>query len=322
MRRWYNRRVEDDALGARVTKSNVWKAIVSDNRLSIVRQHSRKSAVSLRRSKPVAGLIVAAAILAACSGTDEEVYVERPVEELYNEAVDQVAAEEFAAASDLFLEVERQHPYSIWATKAQLMGAYSFYARGDYDDAILALDRFIQLHPGNRDISYAYYLKGLSYYEQITDVGRDQRVTELALGSLSDVTRRFPASKYARDAQLKIDLTQDHLAGKEMEVGRFYLNRGQYLAAINRFRNVIDTYQSTTHTPEALHRISEAYTAVGIEPEARENAAVLGHNFPGSPWYVDSYQLVEGVVIRDIDGDGVADELPEERGFFGRLWPF
>jgi outer membrane protein assembly factor BamD len=302
--------------------------IVSDRRLPIIRQQSeefqlaRETTSRPRHTRPFAILVVAAVVLAACTGNDEEVYVERPVEELYNEAVDQVAVEDYALASDLFLEVERQHPYSIWATKAQLMGSYSFYARGQYDDAILGLDRFIQLHPGNRDIAYAYYLKGLSYYEQITDVGRDQRTTELALASLSDLTRRFPTSKYARDAQLKIDLTQDHLAGKEMEVGRFYQRRGQHLAAINRFRNVIDKYQSTTHTPEALHRISEAYTAIGVEPEARENAAVLGHNFPGSQWYVDSYQLVEDVVFRDADGDGVADELPEERGFFGRLWPF
>jgi len=267
-------------------------------------------------------MMVAAAVLAACSAGDEQAYVERPVEDLYNEAVDQLAVDEYTAAGELILEVERQHPYSIWATKAQLMGAFSFYQRGQYDDAVLGLDRFIQLHPGNRDIAYAYYLKGLSYYEQISDVGRDQRMTELALASLSDVTKRFPTSKYARDAQLKIDLTQDHLAGKEMEVGRFYLNRREYLAAINRFRNVIDKYQSTTHTPEALHRLAEAYTALGIKPEAQENAAVLGYNFPGNQWYVDSYQVVEGVVVRDIDGDGVADPVPEERGFFGRLWPF
>ncbi len=267
-------------------------------------------------------MMVAAALLAACATGDEEAYVERPVEELYNDAVDQIADKGYAAASELFLEVERQHPYSIWATKAQLMSAYAFYSRGQYDDAILALDRYIQLHPGNRDISYAYYLKGLSYYEQISDVGRDQRMTELALASLSDVTKRFPTSKYARDAQLKIDLTQDHLAGKEMEVGRFYLRRGQYMAAINRFRNVIDTYQSTTHTPEALHRLTEAYTALGLGTEVRENTAVLGYNFPGDPWYVDSYQLVEGVVVRDIDGDGIADPVPEKRGFFRRLWPF
>lgn len=286
-----------------------------------IEQHTGDTRSS-RRGRPAVILALAAVLLAACSSSDEETYVERPVEELYNEAVDEIAVEDFSAASDLFLEVERQHPYSIWATKAQLMGAYSFYARGEYDDAVLGLDRFIQLHPGNRDIAYAYYLKGLSYYEQISDIGRDQRNTELALSSLGDVVRRFPSSKYARDAQLKIDLTQDHLAGKEMEVGRFYLNRGQYLAAINRFRQVIDRYQSTTHTPEALHRLSEAYTALGIEPEARENAAVLGHNFPGSPWYVDSYQLVEEVVVRDIDGDGIVDPVTEDRGFFGRLWPF
>ena len=273
-------------------------------------------------ARPVLALVFAAAVLAACASTDEETYNERPVEELYNEAVDAVTIEDYQVASDLFLEVERQHPYSIWATKAQLMSAYSFYARGQYDDAVLALDRFIQLHPGNRDISYAYYLKGLSYYEQISDIGRDQRMTELALASLSDVTRRFGDTKYARDAQLKIDLTQDHLAGKEMEIGRFYLRRGQYLAAINRFRNVIDKHQSTTHTPEALHRLTEAFTALGIEPEVRENAAVLGYNFPGNDWYVDTYQLVEGVVVRDIDGDGVADPIPEDRGFFSRLWPF
>ncbi len=310
-------------LGAREIGSRGRKGTVSDYRSPIVGGHNDRPTGQRRSThRPLAALAVAAVVLAACSGTEEPTYVERPVEELYNDAVDAVAVEDYLVASELFLEVERQHPYSIWATKAQLMSAYSFYARGQYDDAVLALDRFIQLHPGNRDIAYAYYLKGLSYYEQISDVGRDQRMTELALQSLSDVTRRFPETKYARDAQLKIDLTQDHLAGKEMEVGRFYLHRGQYLAAINRFRNVIDNYQSTTHTPEALHRLAEAYTALGIEPEARENAAVLGYNFPGNQWYVDTYQLVEGEVVRDIDGDGVADPLPEKRGFFGRLWPF
>ena len=301
---------------------------MSDYRQPIVGQpadeHRENGRVLRRqgRARPFAALVLVAAVLAACASTDEEVYNERPVEELYNEAVDAVTIEDYQVASELFLEVERQHPYSIWATKAQLMSAYSFYARGQYDDAVLALDRFIQLHPGNRDVAYAYYLKGLSYYEQISDVGRDQRMTELALASLTDVTRRFGETKYARDAQLKIDLTQDHLAGKEMEVGRFYLNRGEYLAAINRFRNVIDKHQSTSHTPEALHRLTEAYTALGIEPEVRENAAVLGYNYPGNDWYVDTYQLVEGVVVRDIDGDGVADPVPEDRGFFSRLWPF
>tara|TARA_A100001037_G_scaffold302442_1_gene334092 strand:- start:1034 stop:1888 length:855 start_codon:yes stop_codon:yes gene_type:complete len=274
------------------------------------------------RYRGIGALMLAAAVLSACSANDEPEYVERPVEELYNEAVDQVEVEEYQQAAELFLEVERQHPYSIWATKAQLMSAFSYYSEGLYDDAILSADRFIQLHPGNRDISYAYYLKALSYYEQITDVGRDQRITELALQSLDEVVRRFPDSRYAKDSLLKLDLTRDHLAGKEMEVGRYYHERENYLAAINRYRNVIENYQTTTHVPEALLRLTEAYTALGIEPEARTNAAVLGHNFPGSNWYIDSYVLVEGEdAAVDLDGDGVPDRT-EEGGFFSRLWPF
>ncbi|MBN43477.1 MAG: outer membrane protein assembly factor BamD [Alphaproteobacteria bacterium] len=265
--------------------------------------------------------LIAVVVLGACSSNDESGYLERPVEELYNEAVNQVDAEEFAEAANTFLEVERQHPYSIWATKAQLMSAFSYYSDGQYDDAILAADRFIKLHPGNRDIAYAYYLRAISYYEQITDVGRDQRTTELAEQSLNDVVRRFPDSHYAGDARLKIDLTRDHLAGKEMEIGRYYHRRENYLAAINRYRTVIKDFQTTTHVPEALHRLSEAYAAMGIEPEARSNAAVLGHNFPGSNWYIDSYELVEGKAIQDLDGDGKPDPV-EDKGFFSRIWPF
>ncbi|MEK9795614.1 MAG: outer membrane protein assembly factor BamD [Alphaproteobacteria bacterium] len=276
---------------------------------------------SLFRTGTLALALTGAVMLAACS-TDEAEYVERPVEELYNEAVDAMEVEQYGQAADLFLEVERQHPYSIWAAKAQLMSAYSHYEGRKFDDAILAVDRFIQLHPGNADVAYAYYLKGLSYYEQITDVGRDQRNTELALQSLEEVVRRFPDSRYSRDARLKIDLTRDHLAGKEMEVGRYYLTRENYLAAINRFKTVIEDFQTTTHVPEALHRLSEAYTALGIEPEAQANAAVLGHNFPGSDWYLDSYELVEGDEPLDLDGDGKPDLRPDTGGFFSSLWPF
>ena len=269
----------------------------------------------------LSGALVAVLVVAACS-TDDPEYVERPVEELYNEAVDSVETEEYGQAADLFLEVERQHPYSIWATKAQLMSAFSYYSDGQYDDAILAVDRFIQLHPGNRDVGYAYYLKALSYYEQITDVGRDQRNTEQALVALEEIIRRFPDSGYARDARLKLDLTRDHLAGKEMDVGRYYHERENYLAAINRYKTVIENYQTTTHVPEALHRLSEAYVALGIEPEARANAAVLGFNFPGSEWYLDSYELVEGETLVDLDGDGEPDPKKDGDGFFSRLWPF
>jgi len=248
--------------------------------------------------------------LAACSSDNKDEYVERPVEQIYNAGVDALAEERYAAAAKEFDEVDRQHPYSVWATKAQLMAAYAYYQNNRYDDAIIALDRFIQLHPSNRDVAYAYYLKALCYYEQISDVQRDSKMTELALKALDEVVRRFPDTSFARDARLKIDLTYDHLAGKEMDVGRFYLMRGQYIGAMNRFRVVIDKYQTTSHVPEALHRMVECYLALGLTEEARKMAAVLGHNFPGSRWYEDSYALVE-------NGKLPEDEQP---GFVARAW--
>jgi outer membrane protein assembly factor BamD len=237
---------------------------------------------------------VAILILSGCSGTDEEDYVERPVEELYNEAQDLLEDGDARRAGQAFEEVERQHPYSEWATRAQLMSAFAYYDANDYDEAIAAAERFVELHPGHQDVPYAYYLIGISYYERISDVGRDQKMTEQALAAFDELLRRFPGSEYARDAQLKADLARDHLAGKEMEIGRYYLHRGQYVAAINRFRNVVDRYQTTTHVPEALHRLTEAYLALGLEQEAQKNAAVLGYNFPGSQWYLDSYALLNG----------------------------
>ena len=245
--------------------------------------------LSLARLAAVLGVV----LLAACAGTEEDAYVERPVESLYNEAMDALEVKEYRIAADLFDEVERQHPYSTWATKAQLMSAYAYYQHNDYDDAIVALDRFIQLHPSNRDVPYAYYLKGLSYYEQISDVSRDQKMTEHALKTLNQLVSRYPESKYARAAKIKIDLTYDHLAGKEMEIGRYYLGQGHYGPAINRFKSVIENYQTTTHVPEALHRLTEAFRALGIDAEARKTASVLGHNFPGSEWYIDSFDLME-----------------------------
>jgi len=238
------------------------------------------------------GLLALGAV--ACSSDEEPEYVERPVEELYNDAMDQLQAENYEEAIAAFEEVDRQHPYSVWATKAQLMSAYANYLADQYDEAVIALDRFIDLHPGNRDIAYAYYLRAISYYEQIVDVQRDQRVTQLALDSLQQVVQRFPNSEYARDAALKIDLTRDHLAGKEMAIGRYYLKDREHFAAINRFKTVIEQFQTTTHVPEALHRLVESYLALGITQEAQMAGAVLGHNFPGSDWYRDSYALLEG----------------------------
>ncbi|MBF0130009.1 MAG: outer membrane protein assembly factor BamD [Alphaproteobacteria bacterium] len=260
-------------------------------------------------------LAVTVAVGAGCAAEKDEVYIERPVEDLYNDALDLLAKKEYTLAAKAFDEVERQHPYSTWATKAQLMSAYTYYQNNKYDEAIVALDRFIQLHPGHRDAAYAYYLKGLSHYEQIADVGRDQKMTQLAAESLREVVTRFPNSKYARDARLKLELTVDHLAGKEMEIGRGYLTAGQYLAAINRFQAVIGQFQTTTHVPEALHRLVECYLALGLTDEAFRAAAVLGHNFPGSDWYEDSY--------RDIKGPPVDPNKPDEAGtrsWFGWLW--
>jgi outer membrane protein assembly factor BamD len=246
-------------------------------------------------SPPRVGAVLLLLSLAACGGGNkQDAYIEKPVDDLYNTAMDQMASEDYAKASGTFGQVESQHPYSVWATKAQLMAIYADYANAKYDDAILAADRFIQLHPGNKDIGYAYYVKAICYYIQITDVGRDQKITEQAVKALDDVVRRFPDSKYARDAKLKLDFTHDHLAGKEMEIGRYYLREGQYLAAMNRFKRVIDNYQTTTHVPEALERLVECDLALGLTKEAQENAAVLGYNYPGSHWYEDAYALVAG----------------------------
>lgn len=256
------------------------------------------------RSLRLAAVMLTPLLLAACGGSDVEEYVERPPEELYNQAYAAMQDREYERAADLFDEVERQHPYSHWATKAQLMAAYAYYEENKYDDAVIALDRFIELHPGHDDVAYAYYLKGLCYYERITDVGRDQKMTEQALQALSEVVRRFPGTDYARDAALKVDLARDHLAGKEMEIGRYYEKRGYYLAAINRFRRVIELYQTTTHVPEALLRLTECYLALGVTDEAQTAAAVLGYNFPGSEWYQDSYALLTGKDLRPEKDEG------------------
>lgn len=262
--------------------------------------------MAVRALRAIAPAVALSLLVAACGsdGDDEIDYVERPVEDIYNQALDQLQAGEYRDAAREFDEVERQHPYSVWATKAQLMSAYSYYQNNDYEDALNALDRYIQLNPGSDEIAYAYYLRAICYYEQISDVGRDQQMTQRALEGLEEVRRRFPESSYARDAGLKIDLARDHLAGKNMEIGRWYLRHGEYLGAINRFQAVISDYQTTTHVPEALHRLVECYLALGVTDEAQATAAVLGHNFPGSDWYIDSYALLTGEDLRPEEKEG------------------
>jgi outer membrane protein assembly factor BamD len=238
-------------------------------------------------------------LLAGCStlgiGDDkaETGYVARDAESLYTAAKDRLDRGDVQIAAALFDEVERQHPYSPWARRAQLMSAFSYYVASDYNKSIESAQRFLQIHPGNKDAPYAYYLIALSYYEQINDVDRDQAVTLQALSALQDVQRRYPNSEYASDARVKIDLVNDHLAGKEMEIGRFYERTGSWLAAQIRFQNVVEKYQTTSHTAEALFRLTETSLALGIPTEAQKYAAVLGSNYPGSVWYERAFALMQ-----------------------------
>lgn len=242
-------------------------------------------------------LVASAALaLTACGGNkrNEIAYVERPVETIYNDALRSLDRRNWDLAAAQFDEVQRQHPYSAWAQRAMLMSAYAHYRSRSYDKAVSAAQDYISLHPGGDGAPYAYYLIGICQFDQIIDVGRDQARSDLALASLNEVIARYPGSDYARDAELKNDMVKDQLAGKEMEVGRYYLQRGEHLAAINRFKKVVTDYQQTTHTPEALHRLVEAYVSIGLMGQAQQTAAVLGHNYPGSDWYADSYALMQG----------------------------
>ncbi len=237
-----------------------------------------------------------------------------PPEQLYNNGVDALNQKRYTTSVRQFDAIEQNYPYSSWAVNAQLMHGYAEYLQNHYTEAVGALDRFISLHPANQNIAYAYYLRALCYYEQIADIQRDQKGTQLALAALQDVVNRFPDSAYARDSRLKIDLCRDHLAGKEMEIGRWYEKQKLYAAAIGRFQRVVDDYQTTNHTPEALHRLTEIYLLLGLTDQARKTAAVLGHNYPGSRWYEDSYS--------DLVAEGMAapaeNRTAESGGFFSR----
>ncbi|WP_298672167.1 outer membrane protein assembly factor BamD [uncultured Sphingomonas sp.] len=249
-------------------------------------------------SRPLALALVAALAIpiAGCArnrAKGDLPYVARDVGTLYTAAKNRLDQHRYKEAAALFDEVERQHPYSIWARRAQLMGAFSHYLARSYTESIQSAQRFISVHPGNKDAPYAYYLIALCYYEQISDVTRDQKISSQAQDALGELIRRYPNSRYAADARLKVDLVRDHLAGKEMEIGRFYERRGQWLAATLRFRKVIDEYQTTTHTPEALMRLTETYLALGVRNEAEKAAAVLGANYPGTDWYARAYKLTK-----------------------------
>ena len=224
-------------------------------------------------------------LVAGCSSSSEiEEQVERPVEELYNDALNTALAGNAKKAAPKFEEVERQHPYSSLAVRAQLMAAWAFYQDNNYSRAITSLDRFVELNPADERVEYAYYLKALCYYEQIVDVQRDAEMTKLAMQAFEELVRRFPEGEYLRDATLKIDLTRSHLAGKEMAVGRFYLSKQHYGAALRRFENVVRDFNTTNQVPEALYRITEAYLSLGLATEAERIEQVAIYNYPQSVW--------------------------------------
>lgn len=269
-----------------------------------------------------AQLLAGAAVLAAagCAGVsrDREVaYVERPVETLYNEATRSLDRKVWDDAARQFDEVQRQHPYSPWAQRAMLMSAYAHYRSRDYDEAMKSAQEYIALHPGGDGAPYAYYLVSVCQFDQIIDVGREQGRSELALAALNEVVQRFPESEYARDAELKMDMVRDQLAGKEMEIGRYYLKRNEHLAAINRFKKVVVTYETTTHTPEALFRLVESYLSVGLVGQAQASAAVLGYNYPGSDWYADTYTLMNA---QGVDVLAKPEGEIEYINWFKRAW--
>jgi len=244
--------------------------------------------------------------LGACTlFNKDEILSDEPPEKLYNEGIfllDQ--RQDYKAAAKKFEEVERQHPYSDWARKALVMTAYASYSARDYDEAVSAARRYVTLHPGSPDAAYAQFLIGSSYYDQIPDVTRDQSRTEKAIAALEEVSRKFPASEYSTSAKRKIDIARDQLAGKEMSVGRYYMDKKDFTGAINRFKIVVTQYQTTRHVEEALLRLIEAYMALGVASEAQTAAAVLGHNFPDSRWYADAYRLVKSGGLEPAENKG------------------
>jgi len=288
---------------------------------------SLSASVDRHRRRPVTRLLgtaFALALLGGCAnlGDNKEVKVpDEPADKLYNEGLYLLNnKKDYGEAAKRFEEVDRQHPYSDWARKALLMSAYSYYENQKYDDAIAAAKRYVTLHPGSPDAAYAQYLIGASYYDQIPDVTKDQGRTEKALAALEEVARKYPDTEYASSAKKKVDVARDQLAGKEMELGRYYLQQRAYTGAINRFKVVVTQYQTTRHVEEALERLTESYMALGVVQEAQTAAAVLGHNFPDSRWYKDAYNLVKsgGVEPNEDKGSWISKAFKK----FGVGWSF
>jgi len=255
-------------------------------------------------AKRIAVLIVATLPLGACETISSfnpfaekqaksDIGSDEPAEKLFNDGLARLSSNRFDDANKKFGEVDKQYPYSSWSRRSLLLSAYSSYQAGDYSETINSGKRYVQLYPASEDAAYAQYLVGMSYFNQIPDVSRDQERSEKALQAMDELLRRWPKSEYADDARYRVQYTRDQLAGKEMQIGRYYLSQRNYTGAINRFREVIVKYQTTRHVEEALERVTEAYVALGIVSEAQTAAAVLGHNFPESSWYKDAYALLQ-----------------------------
>ncbi len=234
-----------------------------------------------------------ACLFLLCACASQTVEQPQTAEALYNKAQSYMQKTDYKNAAKTFEQLELEYPYSKLSVKAKLFGAYAYYNEKQYDDALLSVDRFIKFHPGNKEIAYAYYLKALCYYDQISSVEKEQENTQKAKEALGDVIKRFPNSKYAKDAKNKMILVNDHLAGKEMEVGRFYLNKNNYLSALNRFSEVVKKYRNTSHAPEALYRQTELYTILGLKNEATVAAKILKYNYPKSSWTKKALKIVE-----------------------------
>ena len=271
-------------------------------------------ATNLRLMLPrIAAVALCGTLLSACAPKDDLMSLapEVPADKLYNEGVGALNKGEYTDAAKKFEELDRQHPYSELSKRSLLLSAFAKYRKGDYDEAVQAAQRFVTLHPGSPDVAYAHYLIAQSYYNQVSDVTRDQAKTERALTALNEVVRRFPDSEYAPDAKKKIEVARDQLAGRDMEIGRYYLSRSNYVGAINRFKNVVSSYQTTRHVEEALYRLTEANLALGVVDEAQTAAAVLGHNYPDSQWYKDAYRLLKsgGLEPRENQGSWISRAL-------------
>ena len=271
------------------------------------------------RTRPVLGAVLIAGALAGCDtvssitsmnpfDTSEkykmELTPEVPAEKLYNEGLSKLQNKDYEGAAKRFTDLDKQHPFSTFAKRGMVMTAFAHYEGKQYDEAITASRRYLKLHPSTPDAAYAQYLLGMSYYNQIPDVTRDQERSEKALVALQELVDRYPKSEYVTDAKFKITVARDQVAGREMEVGRYYLNKRNYAGAINRFRDVVSKYQTTRHAEEALLRLTESYLALGVTGEAQTAGAVLGHNFPDSPWYKEAFALLKNGGLQPLEDRG------------------